>query len=127
MTRARTVLTPTPPEAVLEHIEAGADLIVPLANGAPVAILDALEEHAAELTGVRIHQMHPLRTRRYMQGAFGDHLRHVSYFLSPVTRPHFARGTIELVPANFSEVPSLLRRLPNPWLAVPGAARSEPG
>ncbi len=109
MTRVRTVLTPTPPEAVLEHIEPGADLIVPLANGEPTAIVDALEDHAERLSGVRIHQMHPLRTRRYMQGAFGDHLRHVSYFLSSADRQAYLDGQCDLVPNHFSEMPSLLR------------------
>jgi hypothetical protein len=30
---------------VLQHIAPGADLIVPLANGEPVAVLDAIEAH----------------------------------------------------------------------------------
>jgi len=109
MTRARTVLTPTPPEAVLEHIERGADLIVPLANGEPTAVLDAIEAHAETLSGVRIHQMHPLQTRRYMQGEFGDHLRHVSYFLSGADRKAYLAGQCDLVPNHFSEMPALLR------------------
>jgi acyl-CoA hydrolase len=109
MSPARTVLTPTPPEAVLTHVEPGSDLIVPLANGEPVALLDALEEHSDELSGVRIHQMHPLRTRRYMQGAFGDRLRHVSYFLSDADRQAFRDGQCDLVPNHFSEMPALLR------------------
>ena len=60
-----TVLTSkqVSPEAVLAHIEPGADLIMPNANGEPVKVVDALEEHADELSGVRIHQMHPPRAR----------------------------------------------------------------
>ena len=81
------------PEAVHEHIGPGADLIVPLANGEPVALLDAIEAHAAHLHGVNVHQMHALHDRRYLHGAFGDRLRHVSYFLSHVTRPCFEAGT----------------------------------
>ena len=37
-------------------------------------------------------------------------LDHVSYFLSPITRPAYWDGTVDLVPGNFSEVPVLLRR-----------------
>jgi acyl-CoA hydrolase len=55
--------------------------------------------------------MHALHDRPYLDGRFGDRLRHVSYFLSPVTRPHHAAGTIDVVPANFSDVPLLLRGL----------------
>src|SRR5699024_1318311 len=46
----------------------------------------------------------------YLHGAHGDRLRHVSYFLSHVTRPAYWAGTIDLVPNNFSEVPAILRR-----------------
>lgn len=94
---------------VVAHLGRGADVIVPLANGEPVTLLDALERNADQLTGVRIHQMHALHDRRYLAGEFGDRLRHVSYFLSHVTRPHFRSGTIDLVPNNFSEMRDILR------------------
>ena len=96
------------PDAVLEHIGPGADLIVPLANGEPVTLLDTIESHGDELDGVRVHQMHAVHDRPYLHGAFGDRLRHVSYFLSHVTRPCFQAGTIDLVPNNFSEMWAIL-------------------
>jgi acyl-CoA hydrolase len=98
------------PEDALAHIGPGDDVIVPIANGEPVAVMDALEAAALDLDGVHVHQMHALRDRAYIRGEFGDHLRHVSYFLSPVTRPALWAGTIDLVPAHFSEVPLILRR-----------------
>lgn len=101
---------PSPPESVLEHIEAGADLIVPLANGEPRTLIDTIDAHADRLDDVRIHQMHALHDHPYLHGAYGDRLRHVSYFLSPVTRPAFASGGCELVPTHFSEMPLLLQR-----------------
>ena len=81
MTMTRVSSKPTSPEAVLAHIEPGADIVMPNANGEPVELVDTLEEHAEELSGVRIHQMQALRERRYINGEFGDHLRYVSYFL----------------------------------------------
>ncbi|MCU1360371.1 MAG: putative 4-hydroxybutyrate CoA-transferase, partial [Ilumatobacteraceae bacterium] len=93
---------------MLNHVGPGCDIIVPLANGEPVTLLDAIENHAATLTGCRVHQMHALRDRPYLHGAFGDRLRHVSYFLSHVTRPCFQAGTIDLVPNNFSEMRAIL-------------------
>lgn len=96
------------PEAVLDHLAADGDLIVPLANGEPVAVLDAVEAAAERFTRVRIHQMHAVHDRPSLHGAFGDRIRHRSYFLSAVTRPCFAAGTIDLVPANFSEMRQLL-------------------
>jgi acyl-CoA hydrolase len=110
-------LNPCDPAQILEHIGPGADIVVPLANGEPMALLDVLEAAAGRLEGVRIHQMHALRDRRYMAGVFGDRLRHVSYFLSGVTRPHYHAGTIELVPNHFSDVPQMIRELcPDPLI-----------
>ena len=99
------------PADVLAHIGPGTDLVVPLANGEPVATLDAVEAAAEHLDGVRVHQMHVLHDRPYLDGRHGDRLRHVSYFLSHLTRDRFHSGGVDLVPCNFSEVPNLLRRL----------------
>ena len=100
----RLIRTPSRPRTCSPP-GAGTDLIVPLANGEPVTLLDAHRGQAADgSTGVRVHQMHALHDRPYLHGAFGDRLRHVSYFLSHVTRPCFRAGTIDLVPNNFSEM-----------------------
>ena len=103
----------TSPEAVLDALTPGTNVVVPLANGEPVTILDAIEAAAqrGQLEGIRIHQMHALHDRGYFDGRYGDRLHHVSYFLSQLTRPHFHNGTLDLVPCHFSEVPMLLRRL----------------
>jgi acyl-CoA hydrolase len=96
-------------EDVFALVHDGADLIVPLANGEPVSVLDAIEAEAARWRGVRVHQMHVLHDRPYLHGTMREHLLHVSYFLSHVTRPAFHARGCELVPNNFSEVPRLLR------------------
>jgi acyl-CoA hydrolase len=98
-----------PAEAVLDHVEPNADLIVGLANAEPATVIDALETGAERLRDVRLHQMLPLRDRRYIDGEV-PHLRHVSWFLSPHDRDAFHRGACDLVPNNFSEVPALMRR-----------------
>lgn len=97
------------PVDVIDLIEDGADVIVPLANGEPVSVLDAIEANAERLRGVRVHQMHVLHERPYLHGSMREHLLHVSYFLSPVTRTAFHERGCELVPNHFSEVPRLLR------------------
>lgn len=94
---------------VLDLITDDADLIVPLANGEPVSVIDAIEADAERWTGVRVHQMHALHDHPYLHGTVRAHLLHLSYFLSPVTRPAFHSRGCELVPNNFSEVPRLLR------------------
>jgi acyl-CoA hydrolase len=115
---------PLPADAVLDHVPDGADVIVPLANGEPVAVLDAIEAgaEAGRFRGVRVHQMHALHDRPYLHGTMRDHLLHVSYFLSPVTRPAFYARGCELVPNNFSEVPRLLRETTACSLVVAAAA-----
>jgi acyl-CoA hydrolase len=103
-------LTPAhSPDAVLRHIGPHADLIIPLANGEPVVLMDAIEAHVDHLQGVTVHQMHALHDRPYLHGAFGDRLRHRSYFLSHITRPCFAAGSVDFVPNNFSDMRNLLR------------------
>ena len=94
---------------MLEHIGEGDDVIVGMFNSEPLTILDTLEVNAERLSEVRIHQMFPYRERRYMHGVFPG-LRHVSWFLSPANREAFHKDNCDLVPNNFSEVPSLMRR-----------------
>ena len=86
-------------------------------------MLDALEAEAERFDGVRVHQMHALHDRPYIHGRHRDHLLHVSYFLSPVTRPAFHQRGCELVPNNFSEVPRLLRLTTKCSLVLAAAPR----
>jgi acyl-CoA hydrolase len=98
-----------PPVAVLDHIADGDDVIVGAANAEPLTVLDAIEAAPRRWRDVRLHQMLPLRSRRYIDGGI-EGLRHVSWFLSPPTREAFHRGACDLVPNNFSEVPRLFQR-----------------
>jgi acyl-CoA hydrolase len=113
---------PGDPEDVLDHVVDGADLIVPLANGEPVSVVDVIEANATRWRGVRIHQMHALHDRPYLHGAVREHVAHVSYFLSSVTRPAFLAGGCDLVPNHFSEVPRLLRETTKCSLVLAAAA-----
>ena len=109
---AVTIPDPQPAEAVLEHLAEDADVVVPLANGEPVALLDAIERAVAEgrRGSITVHQMHALHDRPYLHGEYGPRMRHISYFLSSVTRPCHQRGEVELVPNHFSEVYSLMKQ-----------------
>src|SRR5918912_407376 len=111
------------PETVMKHVSEGDDLIVGMYNCEPVTVLDAIEAYAEQLSDVRIHQMLPFKERRYMHGIHPG-LRHVSWFLSPADREAFRKDTCDLVPNNFSEVPSLMRRTTKCSLAL--AAVSPP-
>jgi acyl-CoA hydrolase len=109
-------------DAVRAHIGQGTQLIVPLANGEPTALLDAIEADVATLHGVGVHQMHAIHDRPYMRGDDRDRLRHVSYFLSHITRPYFASGGIDLVPAHFSEVFAIMRARTTDPLVIAAAS-----
>ncbi len=95
-------------EALVEQLPVNANLIVPIANGEPVKLLDQLEARVGQMEGVRVHQMHALRDRPYLHGAYRGQLEHVSWFLSHITRPAFEAGGCHFAPANFSEVPLFL-------------------
>ena len=76
------------PEAVVGHVPLGADVIVPLANGEPKLLIEAIDQAAADerIDRVRVHQMHAAYDHPHLHGDYGDRLRHVSYFLSAVER-----------------------------------------
>ena len=95
---------------------------LPRRPAGPLALGRAFTTTMALLEGVRVHQMHAIRDRPYLAGAFGERLRHVSYFLSHVTRPHFAAGTIDLVPNNFSEMRNILRDATDNPLVIAAAS-----
>ncbi|MEZ5244327.1 MAG: acetyl-CoA hydrolase/transferase C-terminal domain-containing protein [Acidimicrobiales bacterium] len=95
-------------DTLVDELPEGANLVIPIANGEPVHVLDGLEARADRLRHVHIHQMHALRDRPYLHGAYAGHLEHVSWFLSHVTRPAYHEGGCEFAPANFSEVPQFM-------------------
>src|SRR5690349_7057068 len=103
---------PVTSEHVLEHIVDGMAIIVPLANGEPVSLLQALDTNAADHRDVTVHQMHALHDHPYLHGKRLPNLRHISYFLSDLTRGPYQDGHVDFVLANFSEVPLTLNRLP---------------
>jgi acyl-CoA hydrolase len=95
----------------IKLIEEEADIIIPIANGEPIRLLDILEEHASELSHVKIHQMLALHPRRYILGEMPGQLTHVSYFLSGATRKTYQNAKMDLVPNNFHEVPRMLSKV----------------
>jgi acyl-CoA hydrolase len=117
---------PNQPADVLDHVTSGTQVVVPLGNGEPTAVMEALDAAAAaddpRIDEVRVHQMHALHDHPYIHGAYGTRLKHISYFLSHVTRPHFANGAIGLVPAHFSEVYALMRMRTDDPLVIAAAS-----
>ena len=113
-----TMPTPSDAEAVLDLLSPGTNVVVPLANGEPVSVIDTIDSAADRLVGIRIHQMHALHDHPYLHHTDRGRLDHVSYFLSDTTREPFRRGTVDLVPTHFSEMPLLLRQLEGPLVVT---------
>lgn len=117
---------PNQPADVLDHIGSGTQIIVPLGNGEATAVMEQIDAAAAagdpRIDEVRVHQMHAIHDRPYLAGAYGTRLKHISYFLSHVTRPYFADGSIGLVPAHFSEVYALMRMRTDDPLVIAAAS-----
>src|SRR5215210_4087701 len=98
-----------PPEDVLEHIEEEADLIAGMANCEPATVLDAIEAQAQRLSGVRIHQMIPIREVPYLM----RHSTRCSLILAAVSPPdrhgYFSLGThADYAAALIGDVPFFL-------------------
>ena len=109
-------------QRLLDLVPPGADLIVPIGQGEPQTLLDLLEANAEQLDHVRIHRMDPFVERPYIRGEFGDHLRHVDYYLGPGSRQAYWNGTCDLVPNHFSEMPLLLAQATERTLVLAAAA-----
>ncbi|MEO5841007.1 MAG: acetyl-CoA hydrolase/transferase C-terminal domain-containing protein [Acidimicrobiales bacterium] len=112
------------PASVAARVGDGCAVIVPIANGEPLSLIAALDDRGGQTQGVTVHQMHALHDHPYLHAVHGDRLRHISYFLSHVTRPAFRAGTVDFMPANFSEIPLVLSRLTQPRVVF--AATSPP-
>lgn len=117
----KTKHSPNAATDILKFVLPQANILVPIGFGEPTTLVDTLEDHATELDHVRIHQMDAFTERRYIRGEFGDHLRHISYYLGPGTRQAYWGGHVELVPSHFSEVPMILRRTVKPDLVIAAA------
>ncbi|MDQ0216358.1 acyl-CoA hydrolase [Oikeobacillus pervagus] len=97
------------PVDVLSLIQDGDDILLPLANGEPKVLLDVIEQNASRFNGVRIHQMHAIRERDYINGKMKRNVKHVAYFLSEATRKAYLQGNCDLVPNHFHQVPRILQ------------------
>ncbi|SDI74349.1 acetyl-CoA hydrolase/transferase family protein [Natribacillus halophilus] len=110
------------PETFLNLIDHGDDLIVSMANGEPVVLLDTMEQHASRFENVRIHQMHAQKKRPYIENEYPGRLRHVAYFLSGASRQAFNEGLCDLVPNDFHEVPRIMWERTNHQLVLVSAS-----
>ncbi len=101
---------PVPASAILDHVRSHTDVIVSLAAGEPKTVVDALCDGGDAFEDVQIHQMHAIHDRPYLHGKVPG-LRHIAYFLGAASRAGLREGTVDVIPAHFSEVPAVMRRV----------------
>jgi acyl-CoA hydrolase len=112
---------------VLSLILDDSDIIIPLGNGEPDAVLSAIDEHPDLFSSLRIHQMLELRDRKYMHGAY-PHIRYITYFMNSFARKAYLNGTCELIPNHFHQMPKLLEKTAkNPILICQASPMNEEG
>ncbi|MBO8128303.1 MAG: 4-hydroxybutyrate CoA-transferase [Peptococcaceae bacterium] len=97
----------TPQEAV-ECIRSGNNVVLSMGAGEPTVLLDAMVERKDELRDVRIHQMLPVYTPKYMKKGMERHFRHVSWVNSAVTRPGVKAGQAGIMPGYLYEYPRFI-------------------
>jgi len=88
----------------------GDTIVVPTAVGEPPALLTALSEARHSYRNVRISQILPVRKYGYFDPETTEHVRHIAYFFSGISRAGGQEGWTDFIPANFSELPELLTR-----------------
>ncbi|MDB5928639.1 MAG: acetyl-CoA hydrolase/transferase [Polaromonas sp.] len=85
-------------------------IVVPTAVGEPPALLAALSDARRDFRGVQVVQILPVRKYAYFDPDTAEHVRHTAYFFSGISRAGGQEGWTDFIPANFSELPELLRR-----------------
>lgn len=88
----------------------GDTIVVPTAVGEPPALLTALSAARRNFRNVRVSQILPVRKYDYFDPETTDHIRHIAYFFSGISRAGGQEGWTDFIPANFSELPDLLSR-----------------
>lgn len=97
----------TDPERAIDHIRDNDTIVVPIAAGEPPALLTALSARRFEFTGVTVYQLLALGDYDYLNPDSIAHVRNVTSFIGGPTRAGVAEGWVEVIPANFSEIPQM--------------------
>jgi acyl-CoA hydrolase len=94
----------------IKHVVDGDTIIVPTGVGEPPQLLTALSEQRTRFHNVKVAQILALRKYGYFDPETVRHVRHVSLFYGPASRPGGQAGWIDFVPNYFSEIPQLIEQ-----------------
>jgi acyl-CoA hydrolase len=114
-------------DEILSLIPDGSDIIIPLGNGEPDAILSKLDESLESYNSLRIHQILELKDRKYMHKVYSN-IEYHSYFMNGYARSAYRDRTIELVPNHFHQVPKIIdKRVKKPIMVCQSSPMDENG
>jgi len=94
----------------MKHVADGDFIIVPTGAGEPPQLLTALSEQRTHFNNVKVAQILALRKYGYFDPETVQHVRHVSLFYGPASRPGGQAGWIDFIPNYFSEIPQLIEQ-----------------
>lgn len=94
----------------ISHVRDGDCIIIPTGVGEPPQLLTALSEQRRRFNDVCVAQILALRKYGYLDPATVSHVRHVSMFYGPASRPGGQAGWIDFIPNYFSEIPQLIEQ-----------------
>jgi len=98
----------------VQLVENNDTIVVATAVGEPPTLLIALSEQRHAIKGVRVSQILPIKKYAYYDPSTVENIRHSAYFLGPASRLGGQEGWNDFVPANFSELPSIIKRKQTP-------------
>ena len=88
----------------------GDTIVVPTGPAEPPRLLKALSDQRRSFFDVKVAQILPLEKHDYLDPDTSEHIRHISYFFGPASRPGGQEGWNDYLPAYFSELPVLFAR-----------------
>lgn len=86
----------------------GDTIVVPTGAAETPLLLSALSEQRRRFRDVKVSQILPLKKYDYYDPETAEHVRHVSYFFGPASRPGGQEGWIDYLPSYFSELPKMI-------------------
>jgi acyl-CoA hydrolase len=97
-------------EEAIRIVQNGDTVVMPTGPAEPPRLITALSEGRRGFMDVKIAQILPLKKYGYFDPETTQHIRHLSYFFGPASRPGGQEGWVDYLPSHFSELPTLIRR-----------------
>lgn len=97
-------------EEAAKVIKSGDIIYVPPASNEPFSIWKPLADRKDELEGVIVRQFLTRRKHPHMDPSFAPHIFIECFFLSAAIRDMVKEGYATYVPANFGDIPSIIRQ-----------------